>query len=242
MNKLICIIILIGSLSSCVTKKINTIDFSVPPKDAKELIARVNSKNNYPQWLSLKGRASIIKKDQDITLNIDIKSRRDSIIWISARGPFGLEIIRAQLTPDSIYFINRINKTYLIKGALYIKEFINVDLSFYDFQDIITANLKIFKKNYKLEVNEMGFHLVSDNFSYSITNNYRVKNAKLFYKKKNLEFSLENYQEADNFPKKVTLKVADEEIFETTINYSKVKFNKPQEIVFKIPDSYDEAK
>jgi hypothetical protein len=242
MNKLICLIILVASLSSCATKKTTTINFSVPPKDAKELIARVNSKNNYPEWLNLRGKVSIIKNDQDITLNIDIKSRKDSIIWISARGPFGIEIIRAQLTPDSIYFINRINKTYLIKAALYIKEFINVDLSFYDFQDIITANLKIFKKNYKLEVNEIGFHLVSDNFSYSITNNYRVQNAKLFYKKRNLEFSLEDYQEADNFPKKVTLQLADEEIFETTINYSKVKFNKPQKILFKIPDSYDEIK
>ena len=68
-------------------------------------------------------------------LSINIKNRKDSIIWLSASGPFGIEIIRAQLTPDSIYFVNRINKTYLIKPASHVKGFIKSELSFYDLQN-----------------------------------------------------------------------------------------------------------
>jgi hypothetical protein len=249
MNKLFYLVVLVIFLSSCGIKKITTTDFSVPPKNTTELITRVNSKNSYPQWLSLKGRANIVQKNQNISVSISIKNRKDSIIWISASGPFGIEIIRAQLTPDSIYFVNRINKTYLIKPASQVKDFIKLDLSFYDLQDMITANPKIFKKNYKLEVaeiwrrcDEAEFYLTSDNLSYSITSNYRVQNVKFFNNKSNFEFTLEDYQEADNFPRKLTLKVEAEEIFETTINYLKVEFNKLQKILFEIPDSYDEIK
>ena len=242
MNKLSYLLILTVILSSCVAKKITTTDFFVPPKNAVELIKRVNSKNSYPQWLSLTGKAQIVQKDQDITLSVNIKNRKDSIIWLSASGPFGIEIIRAQLTPDSIYFVNRITKTYLVKPASQLKEFIKSELSFYDLQDIITANPKILKKDYKLELRATDFYLAADSSSYSVTSNYRIQNAKFVDYKMNLEFSLEDYQETDNFPRKFALKVEAEESFEATINYSKVEFNKPQKIVFEIPDSYDEIK
>jgi len=175
-------------------------------------------------------------------LNINIKHRKDSIIWISASGLFGIEIIRAQLTPDSIYFINRANTTYLIKPVSHIKDLIKSDLSFYDLQDIITASSKIIKKNYKMETDAIGFHLISDNVRCFITNNYRIQNIKFITSKANLEVILNNYQERDNFPRKIALKITPEGTFETTINYSKVEFNKPQKILFEIPDSYDQIK
>ena len=162
MNRLIFQLIIAVFLVSCGVKKtITTNDFSIPPKNVVELMERVNFKNNEPEWLNLKGRAHIIKKDEQITLNINIKNIKDSIIWLSARGPFNIEIIRVQLTPDSIYFINRANKTYSIKPALHINDLIKLDLSFYDLQDIITASPKIIKKNYKMEAGAIGFNLFS---------------------------------------------------------------------------------
>ena len=127
MNKLLYLFVVAVFLGSCAIKKIATTDFSIPPKNTGELIKRVNSKNNYPQWLSLKGKAKITQKGQDVTVRLNIKNRKDSIIWISASGPFGIEIIRAQLTVDSIYVINRIKKTYLIKPAGEIRSFIKSD-------------------------------------------------------------------------------------------------------------------
>jgi hypothetical protein len=130
----------------------------------------------------------------------------------------------------------------LIKPLSQVKEFIKLDLSFYDVQGIITANPKILKKNYKLELNKTGFYLTSENFSYFITNNYKIQNVKGSDNTNTLEFSLDDYQEIDNFPRKLTLKSEGEEAFEITINYSKVEFNKLQNIIFQIPDSYDEIK
>ena len=228
-------------LSFCGIKNTST-DFSASPKNATELIEKVKSKNNHPQWLNLKGSANILQKNQNLTVKINIENRKDSIIWISASGPFGIEIIRAQLTPDSIYFLNRINKTFLKKPVVQLKTFLKSDFSFYDIQDLITANPKISKKEYDFELNKTGCHLGSDNFNYTITNNYRIQNTKINNNTNNLEFALEGYEMEDNFPRKLTLKVETEETFEATINYSKVEINTPQKILFEIPASYEEIK
>ena len=228
-------------LSFCGIKNTST-DFSTSPKNTTELIEKVKSKNNHPQWLNLKGSANILQKNQNITVKINIKNRKDSIIWISASGPFGIEIIRAQLTPDSIYFLNRINKTFLKKPVVQLKTFLKSDFSFYDIQDLITANPKISKREYDFELNKTGFHLGSDDFNYTITNNYRIQNTKINNNTNNLEFALEGYEKEDNFPRKLTLKVETEETFEATINYSKVEINTPQKILFEIPAYYEEIK
>lgn len=243
MNKAFGLFFLLAFLSSCEIKKkaTNTVS-STPPRNTLEIITEVTSNNNYPHWLSLQGRATITQKDQDITVGVRIKNRKDSVIWVSAIGPFGIEIIRAQLTPDSLYFTNRVNKTYWIKPISKLRDLIKSEFSFYEIQDIITANQKILKNNYSLELNEFGFYLNSDNASYFINSNYRPQYAKLTDNAKVIELTQEYYHKTDGFPRKVTLKIESDEDFKTVINYSKVEFNKPEKILFEIPSSYDEIK
>ena len=242
MNKLFFLVILVFFLCSCVVKKETNSNFSLPPKNSAELIKRVNSKNIYTDWLYLKGKINIIKKEQDITFSISIKHKRDSIIWISASGPFGIEIIRAQITPDSICLINRINKQFLLKPINYISFISNLDFSFYDFQDMVTANPMILKDNYKLVLDGNNFNLASSNFNYYINDKYMIEKAKIINNKFALEFAYGNHYQLDNFPRKFFLKFDSDELLEININYSKVEFNKPQNILFKIPESYNEIK
>ena len=68
MNKFISILIFALTLSSCNTKQLSNIDYSKTPKNSKELISMVNSKNKNIEWLSLKGKINVVKENQDITL------------------------------------------------------------------------------------------------------------------------------------------------------------------------------
>ncbi len=240
MNKPLYFFFLTFFLSSCGIKKIATTDFSIPPKNSTELIKRVEAKKTLSDWTTLKGKANISQKDRQIKLSINIK--KDSIIWISARGPFGVEIIRGQITLDSIYVLNRINQTYFIKPIYALRDLIKLDFSFYDIQEMVTANPKILKNNYTLQVNEAGFYLKSKNTSYFVNNNYRVENIKKIKKKESLEFQFLNYQTKDRFPRRLVLKVEAKENFEISINYSQVEFRKPKKILFEIPYSYNEEK
>lgn len=241
MNKFFCIVSVLFFLTSCGVKKVTNTDFSNSLKKPTEIINSVNSNSTYSKWLSLKGRVKIVQKNQETTVNVNIINRQDSIIWVSAKGPFGIEIIRAQITPDSVFLINRINKKHFTKSVLEARELLKVDFSFYDFQDIITANPKILKKNYTLKSNREFFYLIADSVSYLVTNTYKVQNIKRLANKNTLEITLEDYLEEDNFPRKINLKVEAEESFEATIEYSKVEFKKPKKILFETPNLYNEG-
>ena len=63
MNKLVCLFSLIFFLSFCSVKK-TTIETSDASKDPSEIIERVNFKNHYPEWLSLKGRVDVFQNNK----------------------------------------------------------------------------------------------------------------------------------------------------------------------------------
>lgn len=238
MNNTVYLLIFIGILSSCGVKK----ELFVAPKDSIELIEEVNSRNTSYQRLTLQAKAHVLTENQDLKINISIKNKRDSIIWVSAKGPFGIEIFRAQLTPDSLYFLNRINKTYFIKSTSNAQSFISTSASFYDLQDFISNNITIPRDNYKFTVDEEGFHLSQDSISYSVNDRYRVYNYKFIKNNTAFELIANNYKDEYAFPKKLKLKFNSQNFFEITINYLNFEFEKPQKIIFNIPNAYDRLK
>ena len=210
-------------------------------QNSRETIKRVNDNKKNIEWLSIKGKVKIKKEDQNLNLNIQIKNKRDSLIFISLKAPFGIEVARAQITKDSVYFIDRINKTYFIKESSKINELIKSDVSFFDLQDIITASTKSVKK-YKLEKDENINRFFSDNVIYEINNKYRLKKAKLFYPNSTVDIAFDNYEDLDGLPRKIEMQIKSDDFFEVIITYLNVRLNKRASILFEIPTSYDRTK
>ena len=180
MNKLLSYLFLILILSSC-SIKVREIDYAKAPKNAKELIVKVISKNKIPEWLSLNGKVNLIKDEKNVTLNINIKYRKDSLIWASVRAPFvGIELFRIMITKDSVYYINHTNKTFFIKPITHIKAFLKADISFDEIQEMITANTRILKKEYTFHIIENTFELNAKQVFYKVSADfYRILNARI---------------------------------------------------------------
>jgi len=242
MNKFIYTLIFALTLSSCSTKQPSNIDYSKTPKNSNELISMVNSKNKNIEWLSLRGKINVVKENQDITLSVNIKYRKDSVIWLSISAPFGIEIIRAQATPDSIYFINRTKKTWFVEPLNKIKEILKYEISFENFQYMITANPIILKNKYRIKIQDEGFALTSEFCNYLVSKDFRIKNANFIDGENRVNFSYASVDNTENFPTQFSLKVNSQEQFEANLTYSKVVINTPLKISFKIPKSYVEQK
>ena len=56
-------------------------------------------------------------------INANIRIIKDSLIWISVKAGLGIEIFRTIITPDSIRYINHINKDYFIEYEKYGTDF-----------------------------------------------------------------------------------------------------------------------
>jgi hypothetical protein len=242
MNKFIYILIFALTLSSCSIKQPSNNNYSKTPKNSKELISMVNSKNKNIEWLSLRGKINVVKENQDITLSVNIKHKKDSVIWLSISAPFGIEIIRAQATPDSIYFLNRTKKTWFVEPSNEIKEILKYEIGFENFQEMITANPIILKNKYKIKIQDGGFALTSEFCNYLVSKDFRIKNANFIDGENRVNFSYASADNAQNFPTQFSLKVNSQEQFEANLTYSKVVINTPLKISFKIPKSYVEQK
>ena len=78
--------------------------------------------------------------------------------------------------------------------------------------------------------------------SYRVTNKYKIKNVRVLKNNTVLEFVFDDYKETDSFPRKLVLKVLADEVLQATIKYSKIEFNKKQEMAFTIPVLYEKIK
>ena len=244
MNRIVLCFFCIVFASSCVTKNVAEVDFSIPSQNAKELIAKVNSKNKSPDWLALKGKVRLmLEKDNEVSLGISIRVRKDSLIWASVTAPFGIELFRAVLTKDSVYYINRTNKTYFVKPITHISNLVKTDIAFNEIQDMIMAKPKILKMKYSFNKIHEDFLLSTQDHTYIISSFYRIRKGILIDKENSLIYTYSNFSFENDFPEQleIIVKSDSENDFNLKINYSKVVFDQQQQTPFKIPSSYVEA-
>lgn len=229
------------TLFSCDTQRITSTPPSLLFKSQEAFISRANSKNPNYTWLDLKATIGIQSDARKLSVNIRIVNKKDSLIWFSVRGPLGIEMFSGQLNPQTIQFIDRINKTYINQPFSAIKEIVNAELSFYKIQEIISASPKILERKYKSKSIEGGVRLISEKAVFFITNEDEIQEVTWVDNGQRLELKLLDRQFPQKFPKKIELKIENQDNFFLSINFSSVKFIKPKKLFFKIPDSYVET-
>ena len=106
-----------------------------------ENLALLKSKDLVFNTLALKGKTSLdINGDEhDVTMNIRIK--KDERIWVIVTAAGGIvEAARAMITPDSLFLINKLQKTYTKKPFSYIHSFTNKQVNFSLLQSVFSGN------------------------------------------------------------------------------------------------------
>jgi len=110
------IAVLIGVLvfvGSCQSRKFATpdtvYDEMKPVKVFKTL------EDNSATWDTYSSRISTRYKDEytSMTFTAKVRMKRDSIMWVSITAALGIEVVRAQITPDRVLVINRLDRSYL---------------------------------------------------------------------------------------------------------------------------------
>lgn len=89
---------LLLTASSCASRK-KTVAL-VPPQSFEWLTANmaIQAEVNEQSFNDLSGQ---------------LRMRKDSIVWVSVTATMGVEVLRAKISTDSIWILNRLEKTYL---------------------------------------------------------------------------------------------------------------------------------
>ena len=241
MNKFILIAII---LYSCGISKITTNTSDKTHKKSSNLMQKRLDKNshfNY-KWLSLKGKTSIKLNKRSIDLSFNIKSRKDSLIWISLRSTFGVEVARVKFNQDSIFIINRLNKTYSKKPIFEIEKTYGINLKFQQIQDIILTEIKAVDTGFlEIETQKEGFQLYSKTRRYTLSKNYKIQDTQFFYDDIIVKMVFSEYDLTSGAPHKKFIEISGLEKCQIEINYSKMQFDIPQSISFNIPKNYEQT-
>lgn len=78
-----------------------------------------------------------------IGFTVNIRMKRDSIIWMSALAPFGIEAARILVTTDSVQILNRLSNTYDAYAIEWLKRNFNADMSFVNIQNMLLGNMVV---------------------------------------------------------------------------------------------------
>ena len=88
--------------------------------------------------LNAKARIFVEGDGQSIEASANLIWVRDSALWVNVRK-FGLEAVRALITPDSVFILNRLNKTYTARGLESLQREYNLPAGFDLLQAVILA-------------------------------------------------------------------------------------------------------
>ncbi len=259
------LIIIVVAVSACKTNR--TIIKAPLKEEGPEYLVKKLDENEFRfDWFSAKFSASYAFNKKVTDFSGQVRIRKDSVIWVSISPAMGIEMVRVMITNDSVWFINRWDKTYFKGDYSVVNDFLKTSLNFDILQAFIIGNDFQFYEN-------TSFRAAQDGGLYRLSTTGRWKLKKEFavndqgplvliqtiwldpytfkilkvdvkeYQKDNRKFEA-NYSDFESiasqlFPSTINVNVTSEDLQEININYSKINLDKPFSFPFTIPQKYE---
>lgn len=207
------------------------------------------------------------KTNKTITIKGSLRIQRDSVIWLSITPALNLEGFRVKLTPDSVYFVNRLNKSYYVGGYDIVRTLTGVTMNYQTVQALLlnelimypftqkTDTLALFRdmnvNNKKTEIELTHKQLLRKNDTLSVQHQFTFD--LLYYRLTKtaindnslgtkLDLKYEKYKTLDSlryFPTLQNFEVKDKKNkVKIKLQYEHVQFNEEQTYPFTINEKY----
>jgi hypothetical protein len=138
------VLVLTLVVAGCKTKQ--KITATTPQETKKEIASK--PKQTSPQinvldykWLSYRMNISVLDyttKKETISVSVFFVNRKDSVIYLNI-GKMGIEGARIVITPDSVKYINHLNRTYYCGDYVLVNKLLGFTVNFYLLQAIFTG-------------------------------------------------------------------------------------------------------
>lgn len=199
--------------------------------------------------------AAKIKMDYDGSegngqATVNVRMQKDSIIWLSLTGAFGVEGFRVIITQDSVKLMNKLDKIVQFKSIGYLQELTHVPVDFYHMQDIIIGNPMYLDSNivyYRANEDNLLVLMTGSIFKNLLTldkQTLRMLHSKLddveTSKNRTADITFEGYEKVNDFYFSTVRKisVAEKAKLDINLEFKQYSFNEPQTFPFGIPKSY----
>jgi hypothetical protein len=238
-------------------------------RSVQELMDKLDTNSFKTDWVSARASVTTIADGNETSFTINMRARRDSVIWISITPLLGIEVARVIVTPDSVKMMDRIHSKYTVSSFETINKLLQLRVNFEIVQSMLWGNFFAYKKNENrfnsvytedkeyilsslnknklrrsLEENDPNKPVIQD--VYVMEGRFRPTRVSIIDQKikKTLLTDYSDFRETDAgyFPFKSTTLITAEKKFEIKIEYVKLVVGEPQEFPFNIPASYERSR
>ncbi len=152
MNRLVVFlaVIAIFSLAGCKSKR----NMALSGKTETETRHKVAVEEIDFHYFNSKAKVDYSDGSSSLSFNVNIRMKKDSVVWMSVLAPLGIEAARALITPDSVHVLDRLNSRYEAYSIDWLRQNLSADLSFSNIQNMLLGNLIVspYKENKLNEV------------------------------------------------------------------------------------------
>lgn len=236
-------------------------------KTAKSLSKHIKESELQYDWLYAKADVQTLIDGEDHNLDIRVRARKDSAIWISIQAVGLIDIAKLLITRDSVKMVVYVKKQYFKGDFNYINQLLNADLDF----DLIQAALVGNSADFDDDDTKMKPVIDRENCQYLLSTERKRKLRRINSGHDSLKRSLQTMRlNPDNFkivnndfedvstnrsfhakydkfmasdsvfaPHNVNIEIKAEKKIDLKINYVRIEINQPQKLMLNIPKSYE---
>jgi hypothetical protein len=270
MSRYLIVLFTVIAFSSCrLTRKIQTV---VTPRDTTVavVIPKDNSHNdslkfiadtyrsiqsNHINFNSFSAKIDVDYEDgngKKYNVNAHVRMAKDSVIWISITAVFGIEGLRAYITPDSVKIMNKQDKTYTARSVEYLQDVTALPLDLPTLQDLLVGNVVYLDSNnitsYTMASNNnVGLVALGDFFKNLLIvsrDNGLPQSSKLDdldqARNRTCYLTYDGYEKKDGiyFSSKRRITVAEEKKLDIKLDFKQYSFNETLSFPFSVPKNY----
>lgn len=236
-------------------------------RTSKMLTKNLKQKELAYRWIYAKADVQTLIDGEDQNLDVKIRGRKDSAIWIQIQAVGLIDVARLLITRDTVKMVVYIKKQYFVGDFNYINQLLNADLDF----DLLQAALFGNSADFDDDDNKLKPMADRENCNYKLSTERKRKLKRITAGQDSLKRSLQTMTlDPDNFkiihndfvdvstnrkfsaayskfaavdsvfaPHHVDIDIVAEKKINLKIDYVRIEINQPQKMPLNIPKSYD---
>jgi hypothetical protein len=261
--RIIFIILAIVTLASCrSTRKIQT---AIARKDTIDTVAvtKIDTAlliknalqaldNNRIEFKTFSAKIDVDYRggdDKHYDVNATLRMYKDSLIWVSVNAVLGIEAMRMLINKDSVFLLDKLNKTYLTRSIDYLQEISGLPLTLPALQNLLVGNPVFVDSivSYSNDNNSIALLSIGKSFKnlLSINGNENVLvNSKLddldITRSRTANLSYDDYENKKNrnFSSKRRISVSEKNKLDISLHFKQYEYNDDVNFPFSIPKNY----
>lgn len=180
-----------------------------------------------------------------------IRLKKDSIIWLSLRGPLGIEGFRVLITKDSVKIMDLLKKNVQYRTIDFLQEITGIPFDFSTLQDFIVGNPVFIDRNiisYKAAENNTLLVLMQGSFFKNLVsldnNDFKILHSQLtdvdVTKNRTSDITFSDYENTAGamFSSRRKISVTDKSKMNISVDFKQYSFNQSLTFPFNTPRNY----